>query len=51
VTGIAVTQAGANPFLWMAVTVLGGAALILGVVGILKLMTPASAKQATPSAA
>lgn len=44
VTGIAVTQAGANPFVWMGVTVLGGAVLIAGVVGIGKLMTPAAAK-------
>ena len=45
VTGIAVTQAGANPFVWMAVTLVGGAALIAGVVGILKLMAAGAAKQ------
>ena len=51
VTGIAVTQAGANPFVWMAVTLVGGGALIAGVVGILKLMAAGAAKQQPVAAA
>jgi hypothetical protein len=43
VTGIAVQLPAANPYLWMAITGIGGALLIAGVVGIGKLMgTPAT---------
>ena len=52
VTGLAVTQPNPNPFLWMAMTAVGGALLIGGVMGIGKLMmAQAAAKQpaATPS--
>ena len=46
VTGIAVMQPNPNPFLWMAITAVGGALLIGGVVGIVRLMTmQAAAKQ------
>jgi hypothetical protein len=43
VTGVAVQLPAPNPYLWMAVTGIGGALLIAGVVGIGKLMgTPAT---------
>jgi len=43
VTGIAVQLPAPNPYLWMAITGIGGALLIAGVVGIGKLMgTPAT---------
>jgi hypothetical protein len=46
VTGIAVMQPNPNPFLWMAITAIGGAILIGGVIGIGKLMmAQAAAKQ------
>lgn len=51
VTGIAVLQPNPNPFVWMGMTLIGGAALIAGVVGILKLMAPAAAKAQPASAA
>lgn len=45
VTGIAVQLPGPNPYLWMAVTGIGGALLIAGVIGIGKLMSqPAPVK-------
>jgi hypothetical protein len=45
VTGIAVQLPAANPYLWMAITGIGGALLIAGVVGIGKLMgTPATTR-------
>jgi hypothetical protein len=40
VTGVAVQAPDPNPYLWMAVTGIGGALLIAGVVGIDKLMSP-----------
>lgn len=50
ITGIAVQLPGPNPFLWMAITVVGGALLIGSVVGIGKLMTPRRTSGAlTPS--
>jgi hypothetical protein len=45
VTGIAAQLPAANPYLWMAITGIGGALLIAGVVGIGKLMgTPATTR-------
>ena len=45
VTGIAVLLPEPNPYLWMAITGIGGALLIAGVIGIGKLMSlPAAAK-------
>lgn len=38
-----------NPLLWMAVELVGGAAMIAGVVGIAKLMTPRAASGAAPA--
>ena len=46
VTGIAVQQPSPNPFLWMAITLIGGGVLIAGVVGIGKLMQAQAAKPA-----
>jgi hypothetical protein len=44
VTGVAVQLPAPNPYLWMAITGIGGALLIAGVIGIGKLMgTPATA--------
>jgi hypothetical protein len=43
VTGIAVQAPEPNPYLWMAVTAVGGGLLIAGVIGIGKLMGPAGA--------
>jgi hypothetical protein len=40
VTGLAVQAPDPNPTLWMAITGIGGALLIAGVVGIGKLMSP-----------
>jgi hypothetical protein len=54
VAGLAVNLApqAANPFLWMAMAGVGGAALIAGVVGITKVMAAmAGGKPATPAAA
>jgi hypothetical protein len=45
VTGIAVQAPEPNPYLWMAVTAVGGGLLIAGVIGIGKLMAPAGAGQ------
>jgi hypothetical protein len=46
VTGLAVALPQSNPYLWMAVTALGGGFLIAGVIGIVKLMSrTAAAKQ------
>ena len=39
-----------NPLLWMGITVVGGGALIAGVIGILRLMAPRAAKQPAQSA-
>jgi hypothetical protein len=51
VTGLAAQQPNPNPFLWMAMSLVGGGLLIAGVVGIGKLMAPrAEAKQAASSA-
>jgi hypothetical protein len=41
VTGVAVYAPNPKPFLWMAVAAIGGALLIAGVIGIVKIMTPA----------
>jgi hypothetical protein len=50
VTGVAVQQPNPNPFLWMAIALVGGSALIAGVVGIGRLMmAQAVAKAATAS--
>jgi hypothetical protein len=43
VTGIAVQLPAPNPYLWMAITGIGGALLIAGVIGIGKLMSPPGA--------
>ena len=43
VTGIAVQLPEPNPYLWMAMTGIGGALLIAGVIGIGKLMGPPAA--------
>lgn len=43
VTGVAVQLPEPNPYLWMAITGIGGAILIAGVVGIGKLMAAPSA--------
>jgi hypothetical protein len=40
VTGIAVQLPEPNPYLWMAITGIGGGLLIAGVIGIGKLMSP-----------
>jgi hypothetical protein len=48
VTGIAVQLPEPNPYLWMAVTGIGGALLIAGVVGIGKLMSPPAATRPVP---
>jgi len=51
VTGISAQLPNPNPFLWMAVTAVGGAALIGGVIGIGRFMTmQAAAKQPSASA-
>ncbi|HVW25874.1 MAG TPA: hypothetical protein VHC69_10915 [Polyangiaceae bacterium] len=50
VTGVAVRQPNPNPFLWMAIAAVGGAALIAGVIGIGRLMmAQAAAKQPAAS--
>jgi len=45
VTGVAVQLPNPNPFLWMAVTLVGGALLIAGVIAIGKLMAPRAAER------
>jgi hypothetical protein len=45
VTGVAAQLPNPNPFLWMAITLVGGAFLIGGVILIGKLMTPKSAQK------
>ena len=40
VTGIAAQLPEPNPYLWMAITGIGGGLLIAGVIGIGKLMSP-----------
>ncbi|HEX3595984.1 MAG TPA: DUF1097 family protein [Polyangiaceae bacterium] len=52
VTGVAVMQPNPNPFLWMAIAAIGGAALIAGVIGIGRLMmAQATAKAASAAKA
>jgi len=51
VTGVAVQLPNPNPFVWMGMAAVGGAALIGGVIGIVRLMTmQATGKQAAVAA-
>lgn len=47
VSGVAVRAGAPNPFLWMAIEVVGGLALIASVVGIGKLMMSIASRRAT----
>ena len=49
VTGVAVQLPNANPFLWMAITLVGGGALIAGVIAIGKLMGPSPTPAHAPT--